>query len=88
MLLGPDEIAWRIQHQHQPGWVVWYGKATGLYWALASWVPTLDGFVGAPAPETLDAAIATVEMLHPKPAHHHAHALSEAAGARWPVGIV
>jgi hypothetical protein len=43
MLLGPDEIARRIQQRHRPGWAVWYGRATGHYWALASWVPTLDG---------------------------------------------
>jgi hypothetical protein len=75
MLLGPDEIARRIQHRHRPGWAVWYGRATGYYWALASWVPTLDGMVSAAAPEALDAAIAAVEMLHSKPANRCAHAL-------------
>lgn len=67
MLLGPDEIASRLQRRHGPGWRVWFGRSTRHYWALASWVPGRDGFVGAPAPEALDAAIATVELLYPKP---------------------
>jgi hypothetical protein len=76
MLLGPAEIARRIQHQHRPGWLVWHGKYTGHYWALARWAPTPHGLLGAATPDELDAAIATFELLHPKPAQPHAHALA------------
>jgi hypothetical protein len=72
MLLGPDEIALHIQHRHRPGWAVWFGRTTRHYWALASWVPGRNGFVGAPAPEALDAAITAVELLYPKPARQPA----------------
>lgn len=72
MLLGPDEIALRIQHRHRPGWAVWFGRATRHYWALACWVPGRAGFVGAPAPEALDAAIMSVEVRYPKPTSRHA----------------
>jgi PQQ enzyme repeat len=67
MLLGPDEVVLRIQHRHHPDWSVWFGRATRHYWALASWVPGRDGFVGAAAPEALAAAIASVERRYPRP---------------------
>lgn len=70
MLLGPDEIARRIQYRHRPGWVAWYGRHTRRYWAVASWVTGLGGMLSAVEPEALDAAIASFEMSHPKPGHH------------------
>jgi hypothetical protein len=70
MLIGPDEIARRIQYRHQPGWVAWYGHKTKCYWAVAAWVPGLDGMLSASQPEALDAAIAGFEMLYPKPGNH------------------
>jgi hypothetical protein len=70
MQLRPDEIARRIQYQHRPGWLCWYGRHTGRYWALAAWVAGLDGMLSAPDPDALDAAVATFEVLHPKPGHH------------------
>jgi hypothetical protein len=76
MLLGPEEIARRIQHRHQPGWLVWHGRYTGHYWALARWAPTPHCLLSAATPDELDTAIATFELLHPKPVHPHAHALS------------
>jgi hypothetical protein len=76
MLLGPHDIARRLQYQHHPGWSVWYGAQTRQYWALASWVRTAHDMFGADTPEALDAAIATFESLHPKPAQH-CHALAD-----------
>jgi hypothetical protein len=76
VLLDPEEIAQRIQCQHRPGWLVWHGKYTGRYWAMARWAPTPYGLLDAATPDELDAAIATFELLQPKPAHPHAHALS------------
>jgi hypothetical protein len=72
MPLGPDEIARRIAYRHRPGWVAWYGHQTRCYWALASWVPGLDGMLSAADPNALDAAITRFEMRHPKPAYQAA----------------
>jgi hypothetical protein len=52
--------------------VAWYGHQTRCYWALAAWVPGLDGMLTATHPDVLDAAITGFEMLHPKPARHAA----------------
>ncbi|HEU5159203.1 MAG TPA: hypothetical protein VFU43_19560 [Streptosporangiaceae bacterium] len=76
MLLGPDEMARRIQHRHSPGWLVWHGKYTGHYWALANWAPGPYALLSAATPDALDAAIATFELLHPKPAPRRPHALA------------
>jgi hypothetical protein len=67
MLLGPHDIARRLEYQHSPGWLVWYGRHTRQYWALARWARTRDGFLTAATPEALDAAIAAFEMFHPRP---------------------
>jgi hypothetical protein len=75
MLLGPDEIAQRIQHRHRPDWMVWFGRSTRHYWALAAWVRTPDGMLGAATPDALEVAITTFERLHPKPTLQHAHAV-------------
>jgi hypothetical protein len=75
MLLGPHDIARRLEYQHRPGWVVWWGEHTRQYWALATWIHTPYGMLCAATPEALDAAIATFEMFHPQPHHQHAHAL-------------
>jgi hypothetical protein len=65
MLLGPHEIARRIEYQRRPWWRVWYGEYTRQYWALASWTPS--GMIAAATPDALDAAITTFEMFNPKP---------------------
>ena len=66
MLFGPDEIAQRIQYRHRPGWLVWYGRATKQYWALASWVHGSQAMLGAPAPEVIDRAMTTFETIYPR----------------------
>jgi hypothetical protein len=66
MLFGPDEIAQLIQHQHRPGWLVWYGRATKQYWALAAWVHGSQAMLGAAAPEAIDTAMTTFETIYPK----------------------
>jgi hypothetical protein len=76
MLLGPAEIALRIQYQHYPGWLVWYGKSTKWYWALACWVLDAPAMVGAATPAELDTVITIFEMLHPK----HRERLNRAVG--------
>jgi hypothetical protein len=76
MLIGPDEIVQRIQHQHRPGWLVWYGRATKQYWALASWVHASHAMIGAASPDAIAAAMVTFEMLHPK----HGQQRSRAVG--------
>jgi hypothetical protein len=73
MLLGPDEIARRIEYQRRPGWLVWYGQYTRQYWALAAWAPR--GMLAATNPDALDAAMTTFEMFHPKPRQERAHAV-------------
>jgi hypothetical protein len=70
MLLGPDEIARRIEYRHRPGWVAWYGHQTRCYWALAVWVPGLDAMLSAADPNALDAAITGLERRHPKSAYY------------------
>jgi hypothetical protein len=70
MLLGPDEIARRIEYRHRPGWVAWYGHSTRRYWAVASWVAGLPGMLSAADADALDTAIASFEIVHPKLAHH------------------
>jgi hypothetical protein len=74
MILGPPDIARRLEYQHRPGWSVWYGRQTRQYWALACWVRPAGAMFGAATPEALDAAIVTFEALHPKPAQR-SHAL-------------
>ncbi|HEX6469149.1 MAG TPA: hypothetical protein VF069_08645 [Streptosporangiaceae bacterium] len=64
-----------MEYQRRPWWVVWFGRHTRQYWALASWVRTPDGMLTAATPEALDAAIAAFEMFHPKPRHAKTHAL-------------
>jgi hypothetical protein len=64
-----------MEYRRRPWWIVWYGRSTGLYWALAAWVPGLQSMLSAPTPDALDAAIATFEMLHPKPGERRAHGL-------------
>ncbi|HEU5155546.1 MAG TPA: hypothetical protein VFU43_00995 [Streptosporangiaceae bacterium] len=67
MLLSPDDIARRIQYTRRPGWLVWHGRHTRHYWALALWTRGPVGMIGAATPDALEAAIATFELLHPKP---------------------
>jgi hypothetical protein len=69
----PDEIARRLQHRHHPGWSVWFGNRTRQYWAAACWVRPAGGLIGAITPDGLEAAIASFEEVHPKPALRHAH---------------
>lgn len=73
--LDPREIARQIECHRRPWWVVWYGRHTGCYWAMSSWVSGVHGMLSAPSPEALIAAIATFEMLHPKPSQQNVHAL-------------
>ena len=75
MLLGPHEIARRLEYKKRPWWLVWYGQQTRQFWAVASWVRAPDAMLSAPTPEALDAAIATFEQHHPKPSQHHRHAM-------------
>jgi hypothetical protein len=75
MLLGPHEIARRIEYEKRPWWLVWYGRKTGQFWAVASWVRAPDAMLSAATPEALDTAIAAFENLHPKPNHQHRHAM-------------
>lgn len=72
MSFDPDEIARRIQ-AHRPGWSVWFGRATGLYWAVACWAWMPRGMLGAATPDAIDAAITTFEALVPKPQQRRAH---------------
>jgi hypothetical protein len=76
MLLGPHDIARRLQYRHRPGWLIWYGAQTRQYWALASWARTRHSMFGADTPEGLEAAITTFETLHPKPGQRP-HALAD-----------
>lgn len=69
MLPGPDDVARWIQRRHRPWWHVWYGRATREYWAMPAWAPDRHGLLAATTPEALDAAIATFEAHHPRPAH-------------------
>jgi hypothetical protein len=73
VLLGPHEIAQRIQYQCAGWWVVWYGQHTRLYWAVPvpSWVPgSRAEMLWAATPEALEAAIKTFEMFNPRPSNH------------------
>jgi predicted TIM-barrel fold metal-dependent hydrolase len=76
MLLGPHDIARRLQYQHRPGWSIWYGAQTRQYWALARWARTPHCMFGADTPEQLQAAITTFETLHPSLAQR-SHALAD-----------
>lgn len=67
MPLGPDDIARRIQYAWRPGWLVWHGRQTRHYWAVALWTRGSIGMISAAAPDALEAAMSTFEMLHPKP---------------------
>jgi hypothetical protein len=71
MLLGPQEMARRIEYKHRPGWLVWFGRYTRQYWAMACWVRTPHAMLRADTPEALDAAIVTFEMLFSKPLPPH-----------------
>lgn len=75
MLFRPQEIALSIAYKHRPGWLVWYGKYTGHYWALACWVRTPNAMFSASSPDALDAAMTTFEMFNPKPGYRYAHDL-------------
>jgi len=66
-MLSPDEIARQIQYVYRPGWLVWYGRKCGQYWALALWTRGAIGMIGAATPDELEALIVTFETLHPKP---------------------
>lgn len=70
----PREIARRIEYRLRPWWVVWYGRSTGHYWAMATWVSGLHSMLSAPGPNGLYAAITAFEMLHPKPGDRRAGA--------------
>lgn len=72
MLLGPDEIARRMQYQRRPWWWVWYGHKTMEYWAVARWV-RVSWLLSASTPAALEAAIAAFEMRYPKPAQEGSH---------------
>ena len=76
MLLGPHDIARRLEYQHRPGWSIWYGKQTRQYWAVACWERTAGAMFAAATPEALDAAITTFEVLHPKP-RRRTHAMGD-----------
>jgi hypothetical protein len=65
-VVGPDEVAWRLQCRRR-GWVVWFGRHTCRYWALAYWARTTGSLLEAATPDALDAAIASFELLHRKP---------------------
>jgi hypothetical protein len=64
MLLGPHETARRLEHQHRPGWSIWYGSNTRQYWALATWACAM---FDAATPEALEADIVMFEVFYPKP---------------------
>jgi hypothetical protein len=66
MQLSPDDMARRIQCARS-GWLVWHGRQTKEFWALALWTRGSIGLIGAVGPDALEAAISTFEMLHPKP---------------------
>jgi hypothetical protein len=76
MLLGPHDIARRLEYQHRPGWSIWYGGETRQYWALACWMRAAGEMFGADTPEALEAAMATFETRHPKP-RQRSHALGD-----------
>ena len=67
VLLGPHEIARRMEYKKRPWWLIWYGQQTRQFWAVASWVRAPDAMLSAATPEALNAAIAIFETLHPKP---------------------
>jgi hypothetical protein len=80
MLLGPHEIARRLEYRHQPGWSVWYGAQTRQFWAVACWVRTAGAMFGAATPEAL--AIIEDEWLPPPRALRElATALTEESAA-------
>jgi hypothetical protein len=67
MLLGHHEIARHIEYKNRPWWMVWYGDQTRQFWAMAHWVCTPQAMLSAATPDALNAAIATFEILYPKP---------------------
>jgi hypothetical protein len=73
MPLGPDEMARRIQHRHGAGWLVWFGRQTGQYWAMARWARTSGGMFSASSPDALETAIVSFELLHPAPEQRYGH---------------
>jgi hypothetical protein len=66
MLFSPDDIALRIQYEHRPGWLVWYGRETRQYWAMPLWIHT-SGLLNNAVPDLLDAAMRTFETFYPRP---------------------
>lgn len=75
MIIGPHEIARRLEFEHAPWWLVWYGHHTRQFWAVARWVRTPYAIVSAPTPDALAAAIATFEIRHPSPRQQGRHAI-------------
>jgi|GEM_PF-5417630 len=48
------------------GWHLWYGKATGRYWALSpAWCRERIGLIEATTPAELAAQIQNIESYHP-----------------------
>lgn len=66
MLLGPDEVARRMQYERGPWWWVWYGHQTLEYWAVARWV-RVSWLLSAATPAALEAAIVAFETRYPRP---------------------
>jgi hypothetical protein len=73
MSVTPFEIARHIERKHA-WWTVWYGRYTGHYWAMALWVPGPIGVLEEPTPQLLVDAIATFELISPKPTIAASHA--------------
>ncbi|MFF5110013.1 hypothetical protein [Streptosporangium sp. NPDC000509] len=70
---GPtEETGTDHQAPHTPalrffGWHLWYGKATGRYWALSpAWCRERIGLIEATTPAELAAQIQNIESYRPK----------------------
>jgi hypothetical protein len=89
VLLGPDDLARRIEYQHRPGWIVWYGRRTREYWALAAWVRTAQALLGAATPDALVAAMVAFEAIYPRPWAYRAapNGVAPVGASRQPVGL-
>lgn len=46
---------------YHPHWIVWYGKATGKYWAVPNWAGGPDEMVEAAGVIELDERMTEVE---------------------------